>query len=191
MFYISGKFYFAMSLYTAFEKIKDPRRKQGLRTTLPQLFCMITISNLCGHLGGRGVARFANYHSNTFTKALELKHKVPSHVVFSDILNRVDSKELITAFNEWASEVVPLKKGSPLSGDGKALASTVSDKHGGHQDFEAVVSIFCQETGLVYAIEQYRNKKESEIHIVQFLLKKLKNMGVVIHLDALHAQKKQ
>lgn len=180
-----------MSLYTEFEKINDPRRKQGLRTTLPQLFCMIIISNLCGHLGGRGVARFAKNHSKTFTKVLKLNHKIPSHVIFSDILNRVDSKELITAFNNWAKDIVPLKKGMPISGDGKALASTVSNQHGSHQDFEAVVSIFCQETGLVYAIEQYRNKKKSEIHIVQFLIKKLKNMGVVIHLDALHAQKKQ
>lgn len=180
-----------MSLYTEFEKIKDPRRKQGLRTTLPQLFCMITISNLCGHLGGRGVARFTTYHSNTFTKALDLKHKIPSHVIFSDILNRVDSEELIIAFNNWTKDIVRLKKGSSISGDGKALSSTVNHQHGTHQDFEAVVSIFCQETGLVYAIEQYRNKKKSEIHIVQFLLKKLKDMGVVIHLDALHAQKKQ
>jgi len=101
-----------MSLYTEFEKIKDPRRKQGLRTTLPQLFCMIVISNLCGHTGGRGVARFADNHSKTFTKALDLKHKVPSHVVFSDILNRVDSKELIRVFNNRAKDIVPLKKGS-------------------------------------------------------------------------------
>ena len=88
-------------------------------------------------------------------------------------------------------EFVPLKKGDSVSGDGKALASTVVNQHGSSQNFQAVVSIFCHESGLVRAIGEYQNRKESEINIVRFLIEKLNGMGLVFYLDALHTQKKQ
>lgn len=180
-----------MSLYELFTEIKDPRRKEGLRTNLPQIFCMITISNLCGYFGGRPIARFAKAYSKTFISELNLKHGIPSHVIFTDVLNRVDSKGLIKAFNKWASDYVPIEKGELLSADGKALACTVSHQNGSQQNFEAVVSIFCQKSGLVRAIEQYQNSKESEIDVVRFLIEHLDGKGMTFHLDALHAQKKQ
>lgn len=180
-----------MSLYELFDQVNDPRRKEGLRTTLPQMFCMITLSNLCGHFGGRPIERFAKANSELFIKELNLKHGIPSHVIFTDVLNRVDSKELIKAFNKWAADFVAVEKGDLVSGDGKALGSTVTHQHGTKQNFEAVVSIFCQKSGLVRAIEQYQNSKESEIDIVRFLIKQLHGMGMTFHLDALHAQKKQ
>ncbi|MEM6698225.1 MAG: ISAs1 family transposase, partial [Bacteroidota bacterium] len=139
----------------------------------------------------RPIARFAKSRTEVFTEELSLKHGVPSHVIFSDILNRVNSQELIGAFNKWAVNYVPIEKGKAVSGDGKVLASTVSDPHNSKQDFEAVVSIFCQKSGLVHAIEQYRNSKDNEIGIVRFLIEQFKDMGLVFHLDALHAQKKQ
>jgi len=179
-----------MSLYELFSGIKDPRRKKGMRTTLPQMFCMIVISNLCGYFGGRPISKFSKLHSKTFTEELGLKHRVPSHVSFSHILNVTDSGSLVGEFNEWATGYVPLDKGAPVSGDGKALGSTVINQHGKGQDFQAVVSIFCQETGLVRAIEEYRNKKGNEIDVVRFLINQLNGMGLTFHLDALHAQKK-
>jgi len=178
-----------MSLYEVFEGIEDPRRKEGLRTTLPQLLCMIIISNLCGHFGGRPISRFSKLYEATFRKELGLKHRVPSHVIFSDILKRIDSKELIMFFNKWAKDFVPLEKGDLVSGDGKALASTVTDHHENTQNFQAVVSVFCQESGLVRAIGEYQNNKQSEIDIVRFLVVQLSDMGLVFCLDALHTQK--
>lgn len=179
------------SLIEIFAQVKDPRRSQGLRITLPQIFCIITISNLCGHFGGRGIFRFANANKEIFIKELNLKHGIPSHVIFSDLLNRVNSSHLIKAFNKWASYYVPIKKGDLVSGDGKALMSTVSNRNKSSQKFEAVVSVFSQESGLVRAIAKYENSKESEIDIVTFLIENLKDLGMTLHLDALHAQKKQ
>lgn len=174
-----------------FEEVKDPRRGQGLRITLPQIFCIITISNLCGHFGGRGVARFAKANKQIFIKELNLKHGIPSHVIFTDVLNRVDSKYLIKAFNKWASDYVPIEKGDLVSGDGKALMSTVSNRNKSSQKFEAVVSIFSQKSGLIRAIATYENSKKSEISVITFLMENLKELGMTFHLDALHAQKKQ
>ena len=178
-----------MSLYEIFKRIKDPRRKQGLRTNLPQLFCMIVVSNLCGYFGGRPISKFAKSHEHVFNTELDLKHSIPSHTTFSDILNRVDDSEMISAFNSWAAGYVPLRPMEAVSGDGKALASTVGDAQGPGQDFQAVVSLFCQESGLVRSLERYRNAKESEIDVVHLLIKELKDMGLTFYLDALHAQK--
>ncbi len=157
-----------MTLQEAFSEIKDPRRPQG-----------------------RGISRFAKIHAETLSKELNLKHAIPSHVTFSDLLNRLDQQELINVFNKWASDFVPLEKGDAVSGDGKALGSTVINGQAKQQDFQAVVSMFCQKSGLVHSLETYSNSKESEINIVRFLTSKLKDMGITLFLDALHTQKKR
>jgi hypothetical protein len=180
-----------ISLETIFAEVEDPRRKQGLRISLPQIFCMITISNLCGHFGGRAIARFAKANKKVFVKELKLKHGIPSHVIITDVLNRVNSKQLIKAFNKWASHYVPIKKGDLISGDGKALMSTVTNRNNSSQKYEAVVSVFCQQSGLVRSIAKYQNSKESEINIIPLLIKELEGIGMTFHADAIHTQKKQ
>jgi hypothetical protein len=180
-----------MTLQEALLEVEDPRRKKGLRINLQQMFSMIMLANLCGYFGGRPVARFVKYHEKALSEELNLKHRVPSHVTFSNLINRIDQNQFIFAFNKWASSYVSLKKGELVSGDGKALASTVSDKHGKNQDYQAIVSLFCQKSGLVHSLGEYRNGKKSEIGIVTFLVKKLKNMGITLFLDALHTQKKR
>ena len=160
------------------EKVDEPRRTQGMRTKLPQMFSIIIISNLCGHFGGRAVAKFGKHYQSTFTEMLGLKHPVPSHVIFSDILNRVDENQVVAAFNEWANRYVPLEKGELVSGDGKALGSTVKDAKNSNQKFTAIVSLFCQKSGLVHSLKQYQNDKKSEINIVRFLIKELNAKGL-------------
>ncbi len=180
---------FGMTLYEALLSVKDPRRAEGKRTNLQQMFCMIIISNLCGHFGGRPIARFAKAYEDSFTQILGLQHGVPSHVTFSNLINRVDQAALIRAFNRWSESYVPISAEEAVSGDGKALGSTINHAHGSRQDFQAIVSIFCQRTGLVRSLEQYRNAKVSEINIVEFLVEQLKNRGITIVLDALHTKK--
>lgn len=161
-------------------KVEDPRRKQGLRVTLSQMFSIIIVSNLCGHYGGRAVSRFGKHHQAIFTDLLEMNHPVPSHVIFSDLLNRIDEDDLIRAFNDWAIEYVPLKKGELVSGDGKSLGSTVTHANNSQQAFKAIVSLFCQKSGLVHSLERYENSKESEINIVRFLINELQAKGLVL-----------
>jgi len=182
-----------MDLLTVLEKkVEDPRRSQGLRTTIGQIFVMVIVSNLCGYFGGRAIAQFAQKHSKTFTDVLQLKHPIPSHVTFTTIFNRIDSQQIIEAFNDWANHFAPIEKEDFVSGDGKALASTFNKKaHKKYQEFEAIVSLYGQKSGLVHAISEYQNKKKSEISVVLFLIQNLQAQGMTIVLDALHTQKKQ
>ena len=182
-----------MSLIEVFSGLTDFRRGQGKRVDLAQLFSMVTISYLCGYTGYRPVATFCNVHKSTLVSELGLRHGIPSYVTFREIMTKVDDKELIAAFNEWSKDYVPLKKGDWLSGDGKVLGSTVVHADNRKQDFQAVVSMFCHESGLVRIMEQYKNKtKETgEGDVARKLIESLRGMGLIFIFDALHAQKKQ
>lgn len=177
------------TLIEVFSSIPDPRRAEGKRTSLPQILCMVTISAMAGHTGYRPVADFCKSNAEVLCKELGLRHGVPSHVTFRQVLQQLDGEALSEAFNEWAC--ADLEDGEAVSGDGKALRSTVSDKHGSSQDFQAVVSLFSQERGLVSCVGQYRNKEKGrgEVSVVKELIEGLKGKGLLISLDALHTKK--
>lgn len=118
-----------MRLIESLGLVNDPRRKEGMRHNLYQMFSMILLSGLCGHFGARGVERFSKAHANTFAELLKLKHPVPSHTSFNTFLNSIPGEELINAFHSWTNDYVPLEK-EGVSGDGKALKSTLGDKKG-------------------------------------------------------------
>lgn len=180
-----------MDLLSALSSVEDPRRSQGMRVSLEQLLIMSILSYLCGHTGYRGISRFSKAYADSLSGLLGLKHAVPSHVTFADVLSRVDQQQVIDAFNRWAEDFAPLQPYSWISGDGKALGSTVSDMHGNNQDFQAVVSLFAQQSGLVHSLEQYRNKHKArgEGDLIRFLISQLEAMGAIISVDAYHTQK--
>ena len=180
-----------MDLLSALSSVEDPRRAQGQRVSLEQVLIMSILSYLCGQIGYRGISRFSKAYSDSLTELLGLKHAVPSHVTFADVLSRLDQQQVIGAFNEWAQNFAPLTRYSWISGDGKALGSTVSDMHGKDQDFQAVVSFFARESGLVHSLEQYTNKEKArgEGDLLKFLISQLEAMGAIISVDALHTQK--
>jgi len=178
-----------MTLFSVLSNLEDPRRSQGLRTTLAQILTMTILSYLCGKTGYRGISRFCKSYSGTLTAYLGLKHGVPSHVTFREVLQNIDEKKLIDAFNAWSATLVDLKKHTFISGDGKSLGSTLIHSQSSLQEFEAVVSFFSQESGLVYSLQKYSNSKVSEINVVEFLINELQVQGMVICLDALHGKK--
>ena len=59
-----------MSLEESLLSIQDPRRKEGMRHNLYQMFSMIILSGLCGHFGARGVRRFSKANSKIFKELL-------------------------------------------------------------------------------------------------------------------------
>lgn len=180
-----------MSLETAFRTLTDPRRKQGQRTALSDVLSMVVISYSCGHFTYRKVANFCRAHSAVLTSELGLKHPTPSYGTIREVLTRTDKTELIAAFNKWASTFVELSENEFVSGDGKSLCSTVTNAQDAQQDFQSIVSFFCHQKGMVRLLETYKNKKESEITIVENMIKTLKDKALILLLDALHIQKKQ
>ncbi len=184
---------FGMTFTDCFSTLTDPRRKQGLRVDLEQILFMTVISYLAGYVGYRGVSRFSKENSDYFTEILALRHGVPSHVTFREVLMNIDKKELIAAFNQWSQQYVPLQKNDWLSTDGKTLGATVTNTQNKHQDFEAVVSLFCAKSGLICAVEHYRKKSKNtgEAPLARHLMTQLKDMELIFTMDALNTQKKR
>jgi hypothetical protein len=180
-----------MKLTDTFEGLTDHRRSQGLRVTQGQVLTMTIVAYVCGYFSYRKIETFAKAYSELFTASLGLKHPVPSFMTFRDIIQHTDQEELVKAFNTWAADFVSIDPNDWISGDGKSLCSTVSNSDNASQDFQSVVSLFVQKTGMVALLDTYRNKKESEIEIVIGLLNSLKDRNLHFILDALHIQKKR
>lgn len=172
-------------------QLEDSRRSQGLRYPFKSMLIMVLLGVCCGHNGYRSLSRFMKANAGFFSKELNLPHGVPSHVTISTILKSLNKDKTIEVFNNWTKHEKILKANDRVSLDGKALRSTVKNDQTSAQDFINVVSIYAKELGLVAFMQEYRNKKSNEIHLVQEMLAYLKGLGVVILLDALHCQKKQ
>ena len=182
-----------MTLLEGLSGLKDPRRNQGKRTGLIELLVMSILSICCGSVGYRGISRFCKVHQKELTDLLSLKHSIPSHVTFSTVLQKISLSEFISLFNNWSNDFCVNTTGDWICADGKVLRSTVSDCHSTTQDFQAIVSLFCQNSGLVYKLDSYHNKEKAvgEQSIIRSMVSKMKDLGMIITLDALHSQKKQ
>ena len=179
-----------MSLSEMFKSIPDFRRGQGLRYPLEDVLWMIFLGVSSGYAGYRPLATYAEANATFFTEIFGLKHGVPSHVTFREILTNLEKKAVKKSFADWCS-IQDLSAYDWVSGDGKSLKSTLSNYDSDSQDFCSIVSIYVQKTGLCYIIEDFRNKKSGEAEILRTLLPSLKDKGVILTLDALHTQKKQ
>lgn len=178
-----------MNLGDFFNQIPDPRRRQGQRYPLPAVLWMMFISIASGYEGYRKMDKFCRSNKDFFTNYFGLAHGVPSYVSFRNVLQMLDKDVLREAFGHWFSPQAVA--GDWVAGDGQCLRSTVQDAHQAQQSFVSVVSLYCQRTGLTLALQDYTDKKTGELPTLCTLLESLKDRGVVLTLDALHAQKKQ
>jgi hypothetical protein len=91
---------------------------------------------------------------------------------------------------QWAKHFVMVMPRAWINVDGKAIGSTVSDAQESYQNFISLVSFFVKERGQVLAVGRLENKKSSEIHLVQEMIKLFDLKDVIFTMDALHCQKK-
>ena len=75
---------------------------------------------------------------------------------------------LIDIFNRWASQLTMANNESEwLAIDGKSLRSTLENYGRSQPNFVSMISVFCQDNGLVLHRVKIENKHQSEIHQVQ------------------------
>ena len=114
----------------------------------------------------------------------------PSDTTFRRIFQQLDFNKLTEKFNQWAVGEEKPQAGEWLAIDGKSIKGTVQGYSQSYQNFVSVVSVYSHQRGVVVALKQFENKRDSEIKVVQTLLETLGLEDVVFTLDALHAQKK-
>lgn len=173
------------------KEIPDPRKLKGRHHELWQILLIIIMGMMSGNLSYQGLGRFAERHRRSLIQQLGIKQgTVPSYSTMRRLMMQIDYHLLNAAFNSWAGEQA-ISAAEAIAGDGKSLRNTVSNWDSCQQNFISMVSLFSQQQGIVVATAIMENKLESEINVIQQLLKKLKLENHLFTLDALHCQKKQ
>jgi hypothetical protein len=184
------------SLMERFGAITDKRRGQGKRFELPGLLMGIMVSMMCGRYSSRAIARFCQDHHKLMWKPLGWYAYRPSHTTISKMVKTIDWKELETIVNDWLRESLEQEKESGwesrmIAVDGKAIRATVKDMHEEQQNFVVFVHAFRVGSGLIVQTQGFENKHQSEITVVEEMMKAFTGSGYLITMDALHAQKKR
>lgn len=179
------------SLIDALKQIEDPRAARGCRYPLWLLLVLVLLGTLSGYQGYQALEDFCKRHYQAIGERLGVTMKrFPSDSTFRRLFQLVDFQQFSEWFWRWMEGAEPLSDGDWLSVDGKGIASTLTDAHQGQQNFVNVVSVYSQRRGIVVAQRAFENGKGSEIQAVESLLGELQLSGVVLTMDALHAQKK-
>jgi DDE_Tnp_1-associated len=181
-----------ISLIDALKQVEDCRSARGRRYELWVVLLLVILGMMSQCQGYCALEVFAQRHKTALLQALGLPLKrLPSDSTFRLVLQRLDYARLVALFNSWAQQFVELETSMALSMDGKGIAGTLVDHKGTQQNFLSLVSLYCQEQGVVLSVQAFENQQQSELEVVQQLLQSLHLEGQIVTLDALHAQKKQ
>ena len=152
------------------KKVKDQREEQGKRHKLWIVLIVIIFAIMCGNQGYRAIEDFGKFNQRKLTKLLKIDSKeLPSYSTIRRVMMKLEWTDLLTIFNEWGEE---LKGDNNLDEewvalDGKGLRNTVVDYDNSKQNFVTFVSMFSQDTSIVYNIKVFERKKGSEIEQVR------------------------
>ena len=171
-------------------QIKDKRRKQGTRHSLENILLTVIIGTMSGYHGYRSMEDFCERYSGELESALGYpKHGLASYSAIRRVLMEIDFNILSHKFYQWVRGKVPIKKREWMQIDGKSIRGTTTNYDTKYQNFISLVSLFMDRTGIVLKVNQMENRVQSEVSVVQQLLKELELKNIVISMDALHCKK--
>ena len=180
-----------LRLIEKLKKVKDFRNPSGRRHQLWVVLLIIILGIMQSYTGYRAIGDFAKYNQALLTKYFKLpSEKMPSYSTIRRILMGLDWSGLLDIFNEWAKEEYHDKEGLDwIAVDGKCLRNTVINHDEATQNFVMFASFFSQETGIVLHLERWENKKSSEVHQVQDMVRDTELTDKNFTLDALHSNR--
>ena len=180
-----------LTLIPFLKKVNDPRRRSGKRHPLWLILLLVVLGLMFGYLGYRDIEMFAKCNQKLIVKTFHLTiDRVPSYSTIRRAMIFVNTSDLVESFNQWARQfATPNNLTDWVSIDGKSLRSTCKNCDNSSQNFVSIVSLFSQTSGLVLKLQNFQNKKSSEIGQVQELVRDYPKSGQVFTLDALHCQK--
>ncbi len=168
----------------AFGGLTDPRINRRLRHPLVNILTISICAIICGCDDFCAIEEYGKAKIDWFKSFLDLKHGIPSHDTFSDVLNRVKPKEFSEAFTKWVSQLGNLKD-DIVSIDGKTMRRTL-DKASGASAIH-LVSAWSAKNNLCFGQTKV-NEKSNEITAIPLLLDLLDIKGATITMDAMGCQ---
>ena len=178
------------SLIESLKQIPDPRKARGKSHPLWILLLLIIMGTMAGYQGYRPLDAFVKEHHQSLSEALGIEFKAPSFSTFRRIMLSLPFDALSDAFESWmnAHSATLFPDNSVTSIDGKWIRQKLTDAEGKDR-FVGLVSLFAQVQGVTVKVQSLSETDNSEIKVVQTLLETLQVSGLLIGLDALHAQK--
>lgn len=168
----------------AFGELTDPRINRNLRHPLVNILTISICAIICGCDNFYAIEEYGNSKIKWFEDFLDLKHGIPSHDTFSDVLNRVKPKEFSQAFTRWVSQLGHLRN-DLVSIDGKVMRRTL-DKASGASAIH-LVSAWSAKNNLCFGQIKVA-EKSNEITAIPLLLDLLDIKGATITMDAMGCQ---
>ena len=181
-----------MNLIEAIKAVPDHRHPRGIRHPLWLILTIILLGGCTGYWGYKPLVEFTKNHREPLLKLFDLPAdtRFPSDSTFRNIIQSLDFEILAVLFNIWSKQELPITIGELMAIDGKSIKSTRVGGNDSYQNFVSIVSVYSHQQGWVVRHQALENKYQSEIEVVEALVKELWNMKVIITMDALHCQKK-
>lgn len=172
-------------------EIEDKRSGQGKVYELGHIILLCIVAMLNNADGFPAIAKFIEVHQEKLEEIFGFYWvRSPDSSTIRKILNKVDPKELETAFRKYTQEIDKSKKNNKsrcFAIDGKALRGSIDRV----KDVKALhmLNIFATDNDLIIANLEVSNKS-NEIPAVQDLIKEIGLQGCIFTMDAMHCQKK-
>src|SRR3712207_3124882 len=176
-------------LFTALSPVRDPRRAQGQRYTLPHLLLFSVLAVLAGATSYRRIRLFIGVHRERLNAAFGASfRRAPAINTLRNLFPALDPADLEAAFRRHATHLAdgPARPGRrTLALDGKTLRGSVN--HLDDQAAAQVLSAFAGEAALILAHQEIN--EGDEIAAAQALIEQLGLRGILFTADARHCQK--
>jgi predicted transposase YbfD/YdcC len=177
------------ALLEALRRVRDPRRAQGQRYTLPHLLLFSVLAVLAGATSYRRIRLFILAHRERLNATFGARfRRAPAVNTLRALLHALDPAAIEVAFRRHAEH---LGGGTAPPGrrvialDGKTLRGSFD--HLDDQAAAQVLSAFASEGALILAHQEIA--EGDEIAAAQALIEQLGLSGILFTADALHCQK--
>jgi len=172
-------------------KVKDKRRKQGLRYPLVTVLIIMLLACMAGANSASGFEMWAKTHEEELSQYLDMPHGVPTQDVFLNILATIDVEEFESLYQAWVPVCTALQgkeiDNNHLAIDGKTsrrsfdLAKSKLSAH--------TLGVMAVENGILIS-QKDCSRKTNEISVIPTILNKLNLKGATVTIDAIAAQTK-
>ncbi len=194
----------ALTLYEAFEQVKDGRKKRGVRYRLALILTLIVLAKLAGETSLSGVSQWVRERKEELAELLHLPStRFPCVATYSYVLQHVDAEEVTSVIYHFFTQGESKQRcGSEpsrllsqdgretkahLALDGKTLRGTLKHESA-HQGPVHLLALYETSTGVVSAQHQVQ-QKENEISAVKTWLQACHVQGRIVTADAMHTQR--
>jgi DDE_Tnp_1-associated len=177
-------------LLAALEEIRDPRRGQGKRYTLPHMLLFAILAVLAGATSYQSIITFISLHRERLNQTFGARfRRAPALNTVRNLILALDPADLEAAFRRHARGLHEAAAGQgvrTVALDGKTLRHSFDHLH--DQTAAHVLSAFATDAALTLAHREVAAAPD-EVAAAQVLITELGLKGVLFTADALHCQK--